>query len=141
MSSAVLVRVSEEPIDESDIRSFLADDAAGAIVMFSGTVRNHSPGRLGVTHLDYETYAERVVPSIEKIVDEVREKWHVLKAAVVHRSGRVEVGESSVTVGVSAPHRADAFEAARYLIDEVKGRAPIWKQEHWSGGSEWIEGS
>ncbi len=137
----MLVRVTETAIDESDIRSFVSDDAAGAVVVFSGTARNHSPGKTGITHLEYETYPEKVVGSIEQIVEESREKWDLIKVAVVHRSGRVNVGEPAVTVAVSAAHRADAFDAARYVIDELKSRVPIWKQEHWSGGSVWIEGA
>lgn len=141
MKSPVLVRVTEAVINEPELRAFVADDAAGAVVIFSGTARNHSPGRTGVTHLDYETYPEKVEGAIEEIVEETRTKWDVLKVAVVHRSGRVDIGEPAVTVAVSAAHRAAAFDAARYLIDELKSRVPIWKQEHWAGGSEWIEGA
>jgi len=119
----------------------VSDAAAGAVVVFSGTARNHSPGRSGVTHLEYETYPEKVVESIDEIITEAVTKWDLLKVAIEHRIGRVEIGDASVIVAVSAAHRAPAFEAAKYLIDELKTRAPIWKAEHWAGGSEWIEGS
>jgi molybdopterin synthase catalytic subunit len=110
-------------------------------VLFLGTVRDHSPGKEGVTHLDYEVYVEQVEAKIREIVDEACERWPVLGVAVDHRSGRVDVGEASVAVAVSTAHRADAFAAAKHIIDELKSRAPIWKKEHWPGGAEWSQGS
>lgn len=112
--------------------------SAGAVVLFVGTVRDHSPGRAGVTHLEYEAYDEQVVDKISDVVAEVRERWPVAGVAAIHRVGELGVGEISVAVAVSSPHRADAFPAARYLIDEIKARAPIWKKEHWPGGAEWV---
>ncbi|MGI9647974.1 MAG: molybdenum cofactor biosynthesis protein MoaE, partial [Acidimicrobiia bacterium] len=91
--------------------------------------------------LVYEVYQDLVEGKIADLVAEAVAKWPVMGVAVHHRTGRVEVGEASVAVVVSAAHRADAFEAARFLIDELKAKAPIWKQEHWDGGVEWIEGS
>ena len=135
-----VVRVTESPLDPSALLVAVSDPTAGAVVSFLGTVRNHSPGKEDVTHLVYEVYAEQVESKIADLVQTARERWPLIGVAVEHRSGRVEVGEPSVAVVVSAAHRADAFEAARFLIDELKARAPIWKQEHWSGGSEWIEG-
>jgi molybdopterin synthase catalytic subunit len=111
------------------------------VVVFLGTVRDHSPGKEGVTHLEYEAYREQVEDKIAEIVDEAGKSWPLLGVVVEHRVGLVEVGESSVGVAVSTAHRAEAFEAARYLIDELKKRAPIWKKEHWPGGAEWVEGS
>ena len=106
--------------------------------MFLGTVRDSSPGRAGVTHLEYEAYAEQVEAEIGRIVAEAHERWPIRRAAAVHRVGELEIGEISVGVAVSSPHRVDAFPAARYLIDELKSRAPIWKKEHWSDGAEWV---
>ena len=114
---------------------------AGATVLFTGTVRDHSEGKEGVTHLDYEVYPEQVQTKITEIVDEAREKWPVLSIAVEHRSGEVLLQETSVAVAVSSAHRADAFEAARFIIDELKARAPIWKKEFWPGGAKWSQGS
>jgi molybdopterin synthase catalytic subunit len=94
-----------------------------------------------VTHLDYEVFEERVEVSISEIAEEAAGKWPVLQTRVLHRTGICEVGEPTVAVAVSAAHRADAFDAARYLIDELKARAPIWKKEHWPGGAEWSPGS
>ena len=111
------------------------------MVVFLGTPRDHSGGKVGVTHLEYEAYAEEVNGKIELIVGEAGDRWPLLRVAVEHRTGRVEVGEVSVGVAVSAAHRDAAFEAARYVIDELKQRAPIWKKEHWPGGAEWVEGA
>jgi molybdopterin synthase catalytic subunit len=133
-----LVRVSPDPIDPSVVARFVAAPECGAIVSFLGTVRDSSPGRAGVSHLEYEAYAEHVESEISRIVAEVRERWPVHKTAAVHRVGQLEIGEISVAIAVSSPHRVDAFPAARYLIDELKARAPIWKKEHWSGGAEWV---
>lgn len=111
------------------------------MVSFLGTVRNHAPGKSEVSHLIYEAYAEVVEGKIAELVSACRRRWPIIAVAVEHRTGRVDVGGVSVAVVVSSAHRADAFEAARFLIDELKAKAPIWKQEHWDGKSEWIEGS
>jgi molybdopterin synthase catalytic subunit len=114
---------------------------SGATVLFLGTVRDHSEGKTGVTHLEYEVYAEMVEPKITEIVSDAGGRWPVLSVAVEHRSGVVRVGEVSVAVAVASAHRADAFDAARFIIDELKERAPIWKKEFWPGGAEWSRGS
>ena len=135
------VVVSTAEINLAELGLAVQDPTAGGVVTFLGTVRNHSPGKVGVTHLVYEAYDELVEEKILEIVTEARQKWDLVAVKVSHRLGRVEVGDASVAVAVSAAHRAQAFEAARYLIDELKRRAPIWKQEHWPGGEEWIEGA
>ncbi len=114
---------------------------AGATALFLGTARDHSPGKEGVTHLEYEAYIEHVEAKIAEVVSEACQRWPVLSAVVEHRVGRVEVGEPSVAVAVSSAHRDAAFAAARYLIDELKARAPIWKKEVWAGGEEWSPGA
>jgi molybdopterin synthase catalytic subunit len=134
------VAVSTDPLDASFLLSFVADPRAGCSVLFTGTVRDHSPGRDGVTTLEYEAYAGVVEGRISDIVAEVFERWDVTRIAAVHRIGTLAVGEPAVMVAVSSGHRDAAFPAARYLIDELKARAPIWKKEHWSGGAEWVEG-
>lgn len=126
------------PVDPAEIVEAVSAPDAGATVVFMGMVRDHSPGRVGVTHLEYETYDEQVVGKIEEIVAEVRDRWPVSRVAAIHRIGDLDAGEISVVVAVSSPHRAAAFPAARYLIDEIKARAPIWKKEHWPGGAEWV---
>jgi len=135
------IRVAEGPIEAGALAGEVTLPSAGAVVVFLGTVRDHSPGKEGVTHLDYEAYREQVEAKITDIVAEAGQRWPITSAVVEHRIGRVRVGEPSVGVAVSSAHRAEAFEAARYLIDELKQRAPIWKKEHWPGGAEWVEGS
>jgi molybdopterin synthase catalytic subunit len=110
----------------------------GAVVFFSGTVRDHSEGRDDVQHLTYEAYDEQVVPRLRSIADETRARWaSVGRLVLLHRTGRLELGESSVVVVASAPHRPDAFAAARFAIDALKATAPIWKHEVWEGGADW----
>jgi len=138
---SIRVTVGSEPIDGGSLIEEIGRSDAGAIVLFLGTVRDHSEGKEGVTHLEYEVFAERVETKIREIVDEACARWPVLDTVVEHRSGTVEVGEASVAVAVSSAHRSDAFESARYVIDELKKRAPIWKKEFWPGGAEWSEGS
>jgi molybdopterin synthase catalytic subunit len=110
----------------------------GATVTFTGTARDHAAGRPGVHRLEYEAYEEQVVPGLQALVSEVRARWSdVGRLALLHRTGVVELGEAAVVVAVSAPHRANAFEAARYAIDELKRTAPIWKREAWADGDSW----
>lgn len=135
------VAVGDEPIDAAALLAEVSDPAAGAGVLFVGTVRDHSPGKTGVTHLAYEAYEGEVENKIAEIVAEAAARWPVLRSAVEHRTGVVEVEGISVAVAVSSAHRADAFDAGRYIIDELKSRAPIWKKEHWDGGEEWSRGS
>jgi molybdopterin synthase catalytic subunit len=138
---SIRVTVGDDPIDAGNLVSEVRRPESGATVLFLGTVRNHSTGRAGVTHLDYEVYPEMVEREISVIVDEAAARWSLLSVVVEHRSGVVKTGEASVAVCVATAHRDEAFEAARYLIDELKARAPIWKKEHWPGGSEWSRGS
>ena len=110
----------------------------GAVVLFSGTVRDHAEGRTDVEYLDYEAYDEMVVPKLAEIVVETRTRWpDVGRIALVHRVGRLTLGESSVVACVSSPHRPEAFEAARFAIDALKVSVPIWKRESWEGGADW----
>ena len=133
-----LIAVTADPIDPGRVLGHVSDPTCGAVVLFLGTVRNHSPGIEGVTHLEYEAYDGVVEDKIAAVVAEAREQWPVARVAAVHRVGELAIGEISVAVAASSPHRKDAFEAGRYLIDELKARAPIWKKEHWPGGAEWV---
>jgi len=113
----------------------------GAVVVFSGTVRDHAEGRTGVEHLTYEAYEEQAVPRMSAIADEIRVRWaETGRIALLHRVGRMTVTESTVLVVVSSPHRPEAFEAARFGIDALKASVPIWKHEVWDGGSDWGTG-
>jgi molybdopterin synthase catalytic subunit len=116
--------------------------SCGAVVLFSGTVRDHADGREGVEHLTYEAYEEHAVAKMAALVDELRARWPmVVKVVLLHRVGRLELGESSVLVVVSSPHRPEAFEAARFGIDALKASVPIWKHEVWNGGEDWALGA
>jgi molybdopterin synthase catalytic subunit len=138
MDGPVHVSVGPDPIDPAALSSLVARPGAGATALFLGTVRDHGPGKPGVTHLEYEAYGEAAETAIRAVVGEAAARWPFEGAAVRHRVGTLEVGEVSVGVAVSSAHRAEAFAAARYIIDEVKARAPIWKKEHWPGGAEWV---
>ncbi len=133
-----LVAVAAAPIEPAALLERVRDPAAGAVVLFLGTVRDHAPGRDAVTRLEYEAYGQYVEAAIARVVAEARDKWNVRRVAAVHRVGSLDVGEVSVAVAVSAGHRPEAFEAGRYIIDELKATAPIWKKEHWAGGAEWV---
>jgi len=138
---SIRVTVGEAPIDPAALVAEVSRPDSGASVLFLGTVRDHSEEKTGVTHLEYEVYSEVVEAKIGEIVEEAIGRWPIFDVVVEHRSGVVRVGEASVAVVVSSAHRADAFEAARFLIDELKERVPIWKKEFWPGGSEWSRGS
>jgi molybdopterin synthase catalytic subunit len=135
------VAVQAEPLSPEAAVSEVSRPEAGAVALFLGTARNHSGARTGITHLEYEAYPEQAEAKIGEILAEAQERWPLLAAVVEHRIGVVELGQPSVLVAVSAAHRGAAFEAARYLIDELKLRAPIWKKEHWPGGGEWVRGA
>ncbi len=112
--------------------------SCGAVVTFCGTVRDHSEGRDGVTSLEYECYPEHATERLAAVAGSARSRWPGTgRVALLHRVGELSLGEVSVVVVVSAPHRAEAFEAARHCIDTLKATVPIWKREHWSGGSDW----
>lgn len=135
------VAIRPEPLQPGRLLDEVSNPQAGAVVLFLGTVRDHSPGKEGITHLEYEAYSEVVENKIAEIADEAVSRWPLLRLVVEHRTGNVAVGEPSVAVVASSAHRQDAFSAGRYVIDELKGRAPIWKKEHWPGGGEWVQGA
>ena len=134
-----MIRLVEEAFDPIEVVRSVAAAESGAVVTFDGTVRNHARGR-SVTHLYYEAFPEMAVKELQKIHGEAMKRWPLNGMAIVHRLGRMEIGESSVFIAVSAPHRADAFEACRYAIDTLKTSVPIWKKEHYQDGQVWIEG-
>lgn len=117
---------------------FVRSSQAGGVVIFLGTVREMTAGRQTIA-LDYEAFSEMAEAKLAELEAEAREKWPIVEAALVHRLGHLELGDVSVAVAVSTPHRGDAFEAARFLIDRLKEVVPIWKKENWSDGTtEWI---
>ena len=127
------------PIDARELESVVTHPGAGAICTFTGIVRDNSRGQ-SVTHLDYEAYAEMAVPQMRKIGAEIKERWPGARVAMAHRTGHLEIGEASVVVSVSAPHRHEAISACQWGIDRLKESVPIWKKEHAADGTHWIEG-
>lgn len=133
----VKVVVTDGPIAPIDPGT-MTDSSDGAAVVFYGVVRGETDGR-SVESLDYESYAELAKETIVRIAEEARRKWNVGTISVVHRTGKLNVGEISVVVAATAPHRAEAFDACRYVIETLKESAPIWKKELFSdGSSRWV---
>ena len=133
-----LLELTTEPLSVDHTYNWSVLPSCGAVVVFSGTVRDHSDGRAGVETLAYEAYEEEVLPKCQLITEEMRKQWPTLgRIALIHRLGELQLGESSVLVVVSSPHRPEAFEAARYGIDALKATVPIWKRETWSDGADW----
>ena len=126
------------PIDDRAVIERAASPRAGAISTFHGVVRDNSLGRK-VLYLDYEAYPPMALKEMERIEGEIREKWTVEGIAISHRIGRCDIGEASVIIAVSSPHRREAIEACHYAIDRLKQIVPIWKKEFWEGGEVWVE--
>ena len=130
--------LADGPLPVDVASAWVVRPDCGAVVVFSGTARDHSEGRPDVGRLEYEAYEEQVVPRLDAIARAARTRWPELgRIALLHRVGEVPVGESAVVVAVSSPHRGEAFDAARFGIDTLKATVPIWKREEWSGGSSW----
>jgi len=132
------MQIGTERIDPDALRRELFDHAAGAYVSFEGWIRNRNEGH-DVLRLEYEAYDLIALKEGEKVIAEAGEKFPLLQAHCVHRTGLLELGECAVWVGVSSAHRDEAFQACRYIIDQVKVRLPIWKKEHYvDGHSGWV---
>src|SRR5690606_36245446 len=130
--------LSASPLPVAEAVSWAVRRDCGAVVLFSGTARDHAPGRPGVARREYEAYESQVVPRLAAIAEEARARWpDVGRIALLHRTGVLAVGECAVVVVVSAPHREEAFAAARFGIDTLKRTVPIWKRETWAGGESW----
>ena len=137
----LLVRLTSEPLPVDEALAFVGDPAAGGTCAFVGTARDHSAAG-EVTGLTYEAWDTLAARRLEEIAGEMFEKWPVRKVALLHRTGDLAIGEASVVVACSAPHRADAFEACRHGIEQLKQDVPIWKKEHLTtGASSWVMGS
>lgn len=132
-----MIWVSPEAIVPADLLASVADPAAGAVDLFLGTVRNHSDGR-EVRCLHYEAYQEMAEAELARIVEDARRRWQVRKLSVVHRTGHLAIGEASVGIAVSAEHRAEAFDACRWIIEQIKESVPIWKKEIYPDGEAWV---
>jgi molybdopterin synthase catalytic subunit len=131
-------RMTGSPISPAALVGGLGDPRAGALAVFEGRVRDLNDGR-AVQELEYEAYVPLAEKEGERILEEARSRFEILRAECVHRTGRLGLGDVAVLVAVAAVHRGAAFDACRYIIDETKARLPIWKKEHYEGGaSEWI---
>ena len=132
------IALTADPLPAEAMVVWATTPGCGAVVTFLGVVRDHAEGREGVHSMTYEAYEEEARRALAAVVAGARRKWSdVERVALVHRTGEMGLSEASVVVVVSSPHRGDAFEAARYCIDTLKETVPIWKQEHWEGGSSW----
>ncbi len=132
-----MFRIAERPIDLNELVAAVGDVAAGAIATFLGTTRATNQGR-EVLRLEYEAYTEMAEAELRRIGDEAARRWEITRVAIVHRVGVVPLGEASVAIAVSAPHRAEAIDACHFAIDRLKEVAPIWKKEYFAGGEVWI---
>ncbi len=133
-----MIRLTDEPIALADVLTEVQSDAAGAILLFLGTTRESTAGR-ATESLDYECYPEMARAKMADLESEARLRWALSGCAIVHRLGHLEIGEASVVIAVSAPHRDAAFAAGQWLIDTLKQVVPIWKRENWADGlSQWV---
>jgi molybdopterin synthase catalytic subunit len=136
------IACTEHVLDVRIASEWVGRPDCGAVVLFSGLVRDHADGVTGVTHIEYEAFEDQVITRLGDLADEARRRWPELGRVVLwHRIGVVQLGESSVIVAVSTPHRAASFEAASFLIDTLKATVPIWKKEFWNGGADWARAS
>jgi molybdopterin synthase catalytic subunit len=133
-------RITSRKIRVDSVIKKVFDTESGAVVVFIGTVRKVSRGRV-IEYLEYEAYEEMALREFRRIRDEVKAKWNVRRVVIVHRTGKLKLGEVSLVIALSAPHRDEAYQASRYVIEKLKQSVPIWKKEVWEGGEEWIQGS
>ncbi|HYA34634.1 MAG TPA: molybdopterin converting factor subunit 1 [Candidatus Binataceae bacterium] len=131
------IRIVREPIDVAALEREVSDPGAGAICTFAGTTRDNNVGRR-VIRLEYEVYEPMALSEMRRLAEEAGRRWAITRIAIRHRIGIVEIGETSVAISVSAPHRGEAFEACRFAIDRLKEIVPIWKKEHFEGGEIWV---
>jgi molybdopterin synthase catalytic subunit len=133
-----MIALTSNPIDAADVLRRVASPLAGAVVLFLGTTRAVT-GERRTASLDYEAFSDMATAKLAELEAEARRRWPIVECAIIHRVGHLALGEASVAVAVSTPHRGDAFEAGQWLIDTLKQDVPIWKKENWADGtSEWV---
>ncbi len=133
-----MIQLNHEPIDSNQVLASVQSPHAGAVVLFLGTTREFTAGRQ-TESLDYESYGEMAASKLQELEEQARQQWALTEVTIAHRLGHLEIGEASVAIAVSAPHRKDAFTAGQWLIDTLKEIVPIWKKENWADGtSEWV---
>jgi molybdopterin synthase catalytic subunit len=131
-----LLAIVHDRIDVAAVRAAVDDPGMGAVLLFEGVARDVFEGKR-VLHLEYEAYEPMAQSELQRLAAEVLQRWPSVRLAVVHRTGKVEIGEPSVVIAVGSPHRAEAYEASRYAIDTLKARLPVWKKEIYEDGSAW----
>ena len=134
-----LFEVTADPLDPQRLIKHVRRDESGAVAVFLGVVRDNSMGRR-VLYLEYDAYPEMATRVMREIAEEAMARWPITDTAMQHRTGRLEIGETSLLIAVSSPHRREAFEACHHLVDRFKEVVPVWKKEVWEGGEVWIEG-
>lgn len=133
-----MIQLTHKIIDTEKVLAAVQHAEAGAVVLFLGTTRQFTAGKETV-ELHYDAYQEMAEQEMAKLEAEARERWSLVECVIVHRLGLVPLAEASVAIAVSSAHRGEAFEAGKWLIDTLKERVPIWKQEHWADGTqEWV---
>ena len=129
--------ISEKPIDINECMEKVIRPEAGAVSTFIGIAREFTRGKRTL-YLEYDAYVPMAVKQLERIGDEIGEKWPDTRVSIAHRTGRLDISEAAVAIAVSSPHRDDAFKASRYAIERIKEIVPIWKKEHWEDGTKWL---
>lgn len=135
----MIFKITENPIVPDELYQQVLQDSNGAVVTFCGVVRNHANNK-PTRYLVYEAYPEMAEKKMAEIGAQIAARWGIQEVGIVHRVGRLEIGEISVLIAVASPHRAEAFEACRHAIDRLKETVPIWKKEVGEDGEEWVEG-
>ena len=133
-----MYKITTEPIDVEALYRAVLRDRDGAVVTFHGVVREYSDSGRAVRYLEYEAYPEMAEAQMRAIGAEIKRRWDIDDVAMVHRIGRLEIGEASVVIAVAAPHRGEAFDACEYAIDTLKATVPIWKKEVFADGEVWV---
>ena len=132
-----MIHITSDPLEPNSVTEIVRNNSNGAVITFLGTTRDSTDGK-NVNYLEYEAYQPMAQNMIQQILDEVKERWEIEDLAISHRLGKVEIGEISMVVAISSPHRKQAFEAGQYSIDRIKEIVPIWKKEFFDNGEEWV---
>ena len=135
----MLIRITRDPLDPEPFVQHVRRDESGAVALFLGVARNNNLGRR-VLRLEYDAYPEMAERKLRQVAEEMASRWPITDIAIAHRIGHLEIGETSLVVAVSSPHRKEAFDACQQTVDRIKEVVPIWKKEVWEGGETWIEG-
>jgi molybdopterin synthase catalytic subunit len=135
----VLIEITADPLSPEPFLQHVRRDETGAVALFLGVVRDNSHGRR-VLYLEYDAYPEMAERKLREVAEEILTRWPITDVAIAHRTGRLEIGETSLLIAVSSPHRQEAFAACQHIVNRIKEVVPIWKKEVWEGGEAWIEG-